>query len=89
MFVPFHVVDSGLQGDDLIIMEAISNSQDKRWSGFLCILALSSVISRNIISFYPSFGETRYKALFNQKIEHRIPLFKGNTLFISYFVLMV
>ena len=82
MCVPFHVVDSGLQGDDLIIMEAISNSQDKRWSGFLCILALSSVISRNIISFYPLFGETRYKALFNQKIEHRIPLFKGNTLFI-------
>ena len=74
MCVPFHVVDSGLQGDDLIIMEAISNSQDKRWSGFLCILALPSVISRNIISFYPSFGETQYKGLFNQKIEHRIPL---------------
>ena len=35
MCVPFHAVDSGLQGDDLIIMEAISNSQDKRWSGFL------------------------------------------------------
>ena len=68
MCVPFHVVDSGLQGDD-----SISNSQDKCWSGFLCILALSSVISRNIISFYPLFGETRYK-LFNQKIEPRIPL---------------
>ena len=59
MCVPFHVVDSGLQGDDLIIMEdSISNSQDKCWSGFLCILALSSVISRNIISFCPSFVET-------------------------------
>ena len=74
MCVPFHVVNSGLQGDDLIIIEAISNSQDKHWSGFLCILALSSVISRNIIYFYPSFGETRYKTLFNQKIEPRIPL---------------
>ena len=30
MCVPFHGLDSGLQGDDLIIMEAISNSQDKR-----------------------------------------------------------
>ena len=43
-------------------------------SGFLCILALSSVISRNIISYCPLLGETRYKALFNQKIEPRIPL---------------
>ena len=74
MCVPFHVVDSGLQGDDLIIMDSISNSQDKCWSGFLCILALSSVISRNIISFCPSFVETRYKALFNKKIEPHIPL---------------
>ena len=72
--VPFHVVDSGLQGDDLIIIEAISNSQDKCCSGFLCIFALSSVISRNIISFCPSFVETRYKALFNKKIERHIPL---------------
>ena len=74
MCVPFHVVDSGLQGDDLIIMDSISNSQDKCWSGFLCILALSSVISRNIISFCPWFVETRYKALFNQRIEPHIPL---------------
>ena len=89
MCVPFHFVDSELQDDNLIINDAISNSQDKRWSGFLCILALSSVISRNIISFYPSFGEIRYKALFNQKIEPRIPLKAIDTLFISYFVLMV
>ena len=74
MCVPFHVVDSGLQGDDLIIMDSISNSQDKCWSGFLYILALSSVISRNIISFCPWFVETRYKALFNKKIEPHIPL---------------
>ena len=74
MCVPFHFVDSELQDDNLIINDAISNSQNKRWSGFLCILALSSVISSNIISFYPSFGETRYKALFNLKIEPRIPL---------------
>ena len=45
MCVPFHVVDSRLQGDDIIIMEATPNSQDKRWTVFLCILALSSVIS--------------------------------------------
>ena len=74
MCVPFHVVDSGWQGDDLIIMDSISNSQDKCWSGFLYILALSSVISRNIISFCPWFVETRYKALFNKKIEPHIPL---------------
>ena len=37
MCVPFHVVDSGLQGDDLIIMDSISNSQDKCWSGFLLL----------------------------------------------------
>ena len=69
MCVPFHVIDSELQGDD-----SISNSQDKCWSGFLCNLALSSVISRNIIHFCPWFVETRYKALFNQKIEPLIPL---------------
>ena len=49
--------------------EAILNITDKRWSSFLCILGLSSVLHRNIYTYYPDSGEFRNKLLFNQFVE--------------------
>ena len=59
---------------DMIKQEAILNCKNKTWSGFLCVLALSSVIGRNINSFYPDCGHAKYSLLFNQKIEPRLPI---------------
>ena len=36
--------------------EALENCQDMRWSPFVCLMALSSVISLPIHSFYPETG---------------------------------
>ena len=36
---------------------------------FLCMLALSSVVSGNVISYYPDCGDEKLKLLFNCKIE--------------------
>ena len=57
--------------------EAIVNCSDKKWSSFLCILGLSSVIDRNIVTYYPDCGERRWKLLFNRQIRSRSPLRKG------------
>ena len=45
--------------------EAESNLVNCRWSSFLCVLALSSVIGRPINCHYPSVGEKKYHNLFN------------------------
>ena len=34
--------------------EAVSHCQNRKWSSFLCMLALSSIVSGNIISYYPA-----------------------------------
>ena len=41
------------------------NCNDMKWSSFLCILGLSSVLGRNIHTYYPDCGEERYKVLLN------------------------
>ena len=68
MSVLVESLDMGFTGDSLVRAEAISNCKDKKWSSFLCMLALSSVVNRNIISLYPDCGELKYKLLFNQQI---------------------
>ena len=63
LLVSFECLDSRLSGSELV-KEAIVNCHDKKWSSFLCILGLSSVINRNIVAHYPDCGDHRCK-LFN------------------------
>lgn len=65
--------DSGFSKDELVKKEAMLNCNDKEWSSFLCILGLSSVINRNIITYYPDCGAHRSKLLFNRHIKPRSP----------------
>ena len=44
--------NGGSSGEVLVKAEAINCCRDKKWSSFLCILALSSVINRRIQTFY-------------------------------------
>ena len=46
-----------------------------KWSSFLCILGLSSVLGRNIHTYYPHCGEERYKVLLNGPVKPRLPTF--------------
>lgn len=65
--------DDKLSGvDDVIKNVAIKNVNNKTWSCFLCILALSSVVGHDIISYYPDTGADKYKMLFNGKIQPRL-----------------
>ena len=57
---------------DLIKNEAVLNCENRRWSSYLCMLALSSVTSSFIFSHYPDCGEEKFKLLFNAKIEPHI-----------------
>ena len=66
-------VDTNLTDDALVKQDAISNCHDSRWSSFLCILGLSSVIKRNIYTYYPDYGQQRSKVLFNAIINPCVP----------------
>ena len=60
-------VDSDLSSDDVSVKaEVIRNCFDKHWCSFVCILALSSVFNKTIFTFYPDFGDVKYKLLFTQ-----------------------
>lgn len=74
MSVSFDALDSGSSGEELVRVEAIFICTDKQWASFLCILGLSSVTNRNITLFYPDCGEIRFKLLFNQQVNPRLPL---------------
>lgn len=85
MSVSFESLDSGLSGERLVKMEAILNCKDKTYASFLCILGLSSVTNRNISVMYPDCGELRFKILFNQRVNPRLPLkCKSDDLHILY-----
>lgn len=75
--VSFECLDSGLSGDELVKKQAFVNCTDKKWSSFLCILGLSSVINRKIVTYYPDCGERRWKLLFNRQIKPRSSLKTG------------
>lgn len=68
MSVSFECLDTSLTKADLVKQEAILNCTNNKWSSFLCILGLSSVLRRNISTYYPDCGEDRYKLLFNQLV---------------------
>ena len=56
MSVSQQSIDTGLSKVDLVKQEAILNCNDRKWSSFLCILGLSSVLQRNIFTYYPDCG---------------------------------
>ena len=89
MSVSLASLESGLTGEDLVRVEAISNCTEKVWSSFICILALSTVVNRKICSLYPDFGHEKYKLLFNQEIHPRHALPTLLLLFVSYLLLLV
>ena len=71
-------VDSDLSSDDASVKaEAIHNCFDKRWCSFICILAVSSVVNKTIFTFYPDFGDVKYKLLFTQEVKPRLGSSKG------------
>ena len=57
---------------DLIKKEAYVNCQNKNFSSFICLIALSSVIKKQIHSIYPDFGLEKCKKLFNVIINPRV-----------------
>ena len=69
MSTSYASVDSGLSGIELVRAEAVANCKNfRKWSGFLFLLALSSVISRRVISCYPDIGLDKFKVMFSQEI---------------------
>ena len=57
--------------------EAILNCNDGKWSSFLCILGLSSVLQTNIFTYYADCGAQRFKHLFNCMLQQRLKVKKG------------
>ena len=65
---------------DCVRFEAFQNCQDKRWSPFICIMALSSILGLKIYSHYPETGGRRYAFnLCNAEIHPRQGGFHAST----------
>ena len=69
--------NTGKIATDLIKLEAILNCKNKSWSGFLCVLALSSVIGRNINTFYPDCGHKNMASYLIKKLSQRLPIIQS------------
>ena len=54
------------------LVRPILNCNEKKWSSFLCILGLASVLNKTIFTYYPDCGEHRFKLLFNRIIQPRL-----------------
>ena len=74
IYVTQDCLDTGCIKANLVRQEAIINCNQKKWSSFLCILGLASVLNRNIFTYYPDCGEPRFKLLFNRMIQPRLTL---------------
>ena len=59
MPVSVESLDMGFTGNSLVRAKAISKCKDKKWFSFVCVLALSSVVNRNIISEYKEKSSTK------------------------------
>lgn len=77
MSVSKECLDTGFARADLVKQEAILNCSEKKWSSFLCILGLSSAISRNIFTYYPDCGDQRFKLFFNRMVQPRLTATEG------------
>ncbi|XP_046851773.1 uncharacterized protein LOC124445109 [Xenia sp. Carnegie-2017] len=65
-------LDTSASKEYLVKKEAVFNCNDGKWSSFLCILGLSSVLKRCIVTYYPDCGQHRLKLLFNRVIQPRL-----------------
>ena len=72
------------KSDELVRQEAIHSCCKNRWSSFLSILALSTVVGRSITTFYPDIGFHKYKLLFNQVIIPRMPSNSSEGIYILF-----
>ena len=77
MSVSQESINTGSSKDNLVKQEAILNCNDRKWSSFLCILRLSSVLQTNIFTYYPDCGAQRFKHLFNCMVQQRLKVKKG------------
>ena len=71
LLVSHDALDSDKTAADLLKEEACLVLKDKAWSSLVCILALSTVICRNIETHYPDCGTSKLKLLFKQRIQPR------------------
>ena len=88
MSVSHEALDTNKQTEELIITESILNCANKRWSSFICLLALSSITAREIVSYYPDIGVENFKLFFNKKIQLRLPSLSVWLLYTFYFVIL-
>ena len=72
------------KSDELVRQEAIHSCCKNRWSSFLSILALSTVVGRSITTFYPDIGFHKYKLLFNQVFIPRMPSNSSEGIYILF-----
>ena len=72
MSVSQQSIATGSSKDNLVKQEGILNYNDGKWSSFLCILGLSSVLQTNIFTYYPDCGAQRFKHLFNCMLQQRL-----------------
>ncbi|XP_046850102.1 uncharacterized protein LOC124443666 [Xenia sp. Carnegie-2017] len=64
MSVSFEAIDSArsvFSVAELVRAEAVLNAKDMAWTGFVCLLALSSVTSCSIFSYYPDIYSSAYR----------------------------
>ena len=51
MSIKNSTIDSDLKNEEAVKFKAQTNSKSKEWSSFLCVLALASVIKKNIFLY--------------------------------------
>ena len=74
--VSHSALDSSKTKLDLVKEEACNICSPFKWSGFLCVLALSSVCLCFVHCYYKSYEAVlKYKIMFNQLIKPRVSFF--------------
>ena len=62
----FSSLDRSSTPVELLKSEAlIINCADRVWGSFLCILALTTVVSSSVFTYFPDRGDLRDRVLFN------------------------
>ena len=78
-------LDSGKIKIELVKEEALIICSPSKWSGFLRILALSSVCLCFVHCYYKSYAMLKYKIMFNQLIKPReFPSFNSETIHLLF-----
>lgn len=77
-------IDSDLKNEAAVRYEALLNCKDKEWSSFLCILALSTVVCRKIVTLFPDCGDAMQKVLRSSMIFPRQECVSDTPLYILH-----